>query len=152
MISQITYRSFQLFLLITCVKIATALLSEIHARKRVNEFRHKLENTNWDFSDQANNANDPNTASNIFIDKYTGLFDACVTPSGNLGLQRAYLGQSIRKISYISNIVYRLSANLRRIAFNDKSTVFGAEIIDILKNILDIGPSQINHVTSITFI
>ena len=52
-----------------------------------------------------------------------------------LGLQRAYLGQSIRKISYISNIVYRLSANLRRIAFNDKSTVFGAEIIDILKSI-----------------
>ena len=44
---------------------------------RVNEFRHKLENTNWDFSDQANNANDPNTAYNIFIDKYTGLFDAC---------------------------------------------------------------------------
>ena len=41
---------------------------------RVNEFRHKLENTNWDFSDQANNANDPNTAYNIFIDKYTGLF------------------------------------------------------------------------------
>ena len=37
----------------------------------------KLENTNWDFSDQANNANDPNTAYNIFIDKYTGLFDAC---------------------------------------------------------------------------
>ena len=29
------------------------------------------------FSDQANNANDPNTAYNIFIDKYTGLFDAC---------------------------------------------------------------------------
>ena len=77
MISQITYRSFQLFLLITCVKIATALLSEIHARKRVNEFRHKLENTNWDFSDQANNANDPKTAYNIFIDKYTGLFDVC---------------------------------------------------------------------------
>ena len=38
---------------------------------RVNEFRLKLENTNWDFSDQANNANDPNTAYNIFIDKYT---------------------------------------------------------------------------------
>ena len=32
------------------------------SEKRVNEFRHKLENTNWDFSDQANNANDPNTA------------------------------------------------------------------------------------------
>ena len=47
------------------------------SEKRVNEFRHKLENTNWDFSDQANNANDPNTAYNIFIDKYTGLFDAC---------------------------------------------------------------------------
>lgn len=47
------------------------------SKKRVNEFRHKLENTNWDFSDQANNANDPNTAYNIFIDKYTGLFDAC---------------------------------------------------------------------------
>ena len=44
---------------------------------RVNEFKHKLENTNWDFSDQANNANDPNTAYNIFIDKYTGLFDKC---------------------------------------------------------------------------
>ena len=44
---------------------------------RVNEFRLKLENTNWDFSDQANNANDPNTAYNIFIDKYTGLFDTC---------------------------------------------------------------------------
>ena len=76
MISPITYRSFQLFLVITCVKIATAILSEISAR-RVTEFRHKLENTNWDFSDQANNANDPNTAYNIFIDKYTGLFDAC---------------------------------------------------------------------------
>ena len=47
------------------------------SEKRVNEFRHKLENTNWDFSDQANNANDPNTAYNIFIDKYTGLFDTC---------------------------------------------------------------------------
>ena len=44
---------------------------------RVNEFRLKLENTNWDFSDQANHANDPNTAYNIFIDKYTGLFDTC---------------------------------------------------------------------------
>ena len=30
-----------------------------------------------DFSDQANNANDPKTAYNIFIDKYTGLFDTC---------------------------------------------------------------------------
>ena len=80
---------------------------------RVNEFRLKLENTNWDFSDQANNANDPNTICNIFIDKYTGLFDTCfpfktikgkaLTPSGNLGLQRTYLGQSIRKISYTSN-------------------------------------------------
>lgn len=47
------------------------------SEKRVNEFRHKLENTNWDSSDQANNANDPNTAYNIFSDKYTGLFDAC---------------------------------------------------------------------------
>ena len=47
------------------------------SEKRVNEFRHKLENTNWDFSDQANNANDPNTAYNIFIDEYTGLFDTC---------------------------------------------------------------------------
>ena len=37
----------------------------------------KLENTNWDFSDQSNNANDPNTANNILIDKYTGLFDTC---------------------------------------------------------------------------
>ena len=47
---------------------------------RVNEFRHKLQNTNLDFSDQANNANDvndPNTAYNIFISKYTGLFDTC---------------------------------------------------------------------------
>ena len=35
---------------------------------RVNEFRHKLENTNLDFSDQASSANDPNTAYNIFID------------------------------------------------------------------------------------
>jgi len=42
---------------------------------RVNE--HKLENTNWDFSDQANNANDPNTAYSISIDKYTGLLDTC---------------------------------------------------------------------------
>ena len=39
---------------------------------RVNEFRHKLENTNWNFSDQNNNANDPHTAYNIFIDKHTG--------------------------------------------------------------------------------
>ena len=44
---------------------------------RVNEFRLKLQNTNWDFSDQANNVNDPNTAFNIFIVKYTGLFDTC---------------------------------------------------------------------------
>ena len=44
---------------------------------KINEFRPKLENTNWDFPDQANNANDPNTAYNIFIDKYTGLFDTC---------------------------------------------------------------------------
>ena len=76
MISQITYRSFQLFLVIACVKTAIALLSEIPVR-RVNEFRHKLEDINWDFFDQANNANDPNTAYNIFIDKYTGLFDTC---------------------------------------------------------------------------
>ena len=47
------------------------------SEKRVNEFRHKLENTNWHFSHQANNANDPNTAYNIFSDKYTGLFDTC---------------------------------------------------------------------------
>ena len=84
------------------------------SEQRVNEFRHKLENTNWDFSDQANNANDPYTAYNIFIDKYTGLFDACFpfkTIKGKalnslrkpVGIQRAYLGQSIRKISYISN-------------------------------------------------
>ena len=45
--------------------------------KRVNEFRRKLENTNWDFCDQANNAKDPNSAYNVFIDKYTGLFDTC---------------------------------------------------------------------------
>ena len=32
---------------------------------------------NWDFCDQSNNANDPNTAYNILIDKYTGLFDTC---------------------------------------------------------------------------
>ena len=46
---------------------------------RVNEFRHKLEHINWNFSDQANNANanDPNIAYNVFIDKYTGLFDTC---------------------------------------------------------------------------
>ena len=48
-----------------------------NSEKRVNEFRHKLENTNWDFSDEANNASDPNTAYNAFIDKYTGLFDTC---------------------------------------------------------------------------
>ena len=36
------------------------------SEKRVNKFRHKLENTTWDFSDQANNANDPNTANNVF--------------------------------------------------------------------------------------
>ena len=40
---------------------------------------HELENTNWDFSDEANNASDlsANTAYNAFIDKYTGLFDTC---------------------------------------------------------------------------
>ena len=37
--------------------------------KRVNEFRRKLENTNWDSHDQASNAKDPNTAYNVFIDK-----------------------------------------------------------------------------------
>ena len=47
------------------------------SERRVNEFRHKLENTNWDISDQAIDANDPNTAYNIFIKKYTGLFDTC---------------------------------------------------------------------------
>ena len=45
--------------------------------KRVGEFRRKLENTNWYFYDQANNAKDPKTAYNVFIDKYTGLFDTC---------------------------------------------------------------------------
>ena len=45
--------------------------------QRDNAFRRKLENTNWDFYDQANNAKDPNTAYNVFIDKYTGLFDTC---------------------------------------------------------------------------
>ena len=47
------------------------------SEKRVHEFRHKLEDTNWDFCDQAKNAKDPNTAYNVFIDKYTGLFDSC---------------------------------------------------------------------------
>ena len=47
------------------------------SEKRVNEFRHKIENTNCDFSDKANNSNDPNTTYNIFIYKYTGLFGAC---------------------------------------------------------------------------
>ena len=45
--------------------------------KRVNEFRRKLQNTKRDSCDQANNAKDPNTAYNVFIDKYTGLFDTC---------------------------------------------------------------------------
>lgn len=30
--------------------------------QRVNEFRLKLQNANWDFPHQANDANDPNTA------------------------------------------------------------------------------------------
>ena len=76
MISPITYRSFQIvfgdYLRKDCNSFTIRDISE----KRVTEFRHKLENTNWDFSDQANNANDPNTAYNIFIDKYTGLFGA----------------------------------------------------------------------------
>ena len=32
---------------------------------------------NQRFSDQANIANDANTAYNVFIEKYTGLFDTC---------------------------------------------------------------------------
>ena len=47
------------------------------SERRVNEFRHKLENTNWDIFDQATDVNDPNTAYNIFIEKFTGLFDTC---------------------------------------------------------------------------
>ena len=47
------------------------------SEKRVNEFRHKIENTNCDFSDKANNSNDPNTTYNIFIKKYTSLFVMC---------------------------------------------------------------------------
>ena len=105
MISQITYRSFQLFLVITCVKIATS-------EKRVNEFRHKLENTNWDFSDQANNANDPNTAYNIFIDKYTGLFDACFpfkTIKGKAlnSFRKPWLTKSLLRSSNKKNKLYK---------------------------------------------
>ena len=58
-------------------KDSNSFTFRVTSEKRVNEFRHKLENTNWNFSDQVNIANDPNTAYNIFIDKYTGLFDAC---------------------------------------------------------------------------
>ena len=75
MISQITYPSivFGDYLRKDNNSFAIRDTSEI----RVNELRHKLETINWDFSDQTNNTNDPNTAYNIFIDKYTGLFDMC---------------------------------------------------------------------------
>ena len=77
MISQITYRPFQLFFGDYLGKDSNSFTIRDTSEIRVNEFRHKLENTNWDFPDQSNNANDPNTAYNIFIDKYTGLFDTC---------------------------------------------------------------------------
>ena len=71
MISQITYRFFQ------SLRDYLRKDSNSFTIRDTNEFTHKLENTNWDFTDQANNANDPNTAYNIFIDKYTGIFDTC---------------------------------------------------------------------------
>ena len=72
MIPQITYR-----LLDYLRKDSDSFTIRDTSEIRVNEFRYKLENTNWDFSDRANDANDPNTAYNIFINKYTGLFDKC---------------------------------------------------------------------------
>ena len=77
MISQITYRPFQLFFGDYLGKDSNSFTIRDTSEIRVNEFRHKLENSNWDLYDQSNNANDPDTAYNILIDKYTGLFDTC---------------------------------------------------------------------------
>ena len=73
--------SFQLLLVMTCLKTATAFLSNISERKEsMNLETNYKNNTNCPglvFSDQASNANDPNTTYNIFIKKYTSLFVMC---------------------------------------------------------------------------
>ena len=73
--------SFQLLLVMTCLKTATAFLSNISERKEsMNLETNYKNNTNCPglvFSDQASNANDPNTTYNIFIKKYISLFVMC---------------------------------------------------------------------------
>ena len=57
------------------------------------------------FSDQTNNANDPTTAYNIFIDKYTGLFDTCVSFKTIKG--KAWLTKSLLRSINKKNKLYK---------------------------------------------
>ena len=95
--------------MITCVKIATALLSKILARKESMNL-----DTNYKIQTGISLIRPTMpmiiTPLTIFLSISTLAYLMRVsllklskvkllTPSGNLGLQRAYLGQSIRKIS-----------------------------------------------------
>ena len=42
--------------------------------KREQEFKTKLENTDWEFDKESG---DPNASYDVFIEKFTGLFDSC---------------------------------------------------------------------------
>ena len=85
---------------------------------RVNEFRLKLENTNWDFSDQANSANDPNAAYNIFIDKYNGLFDTCFP----FKTVKGKVLNSFRKPWLTNSFLRSINKKNKRITYRNKLT------------------------------
>ena len=44
------------------------------SEKRTEEFKTKLENTNWEFDKESG---DPNASYDVFIEKFPGLFDSC---------------------------------------------------------------------------
>ena len=44
------------------------------SEKRTEEFKTKLENTNWEFD---NESSDPNASYDVFIEEFTSLFDSC---------------------------------------------------------------------------
>ena len=44
------------------------------SEKRTEEFKTKLENTDWEFDKESG---DPNASYDVFIEKFTGLFDSC---------------------------------------------------------------------------
>ena len=44
------------------------------SEKRTEELKTKVENTDWEFDKESG---DPNTSYDVFIEKFTGLFDSC---------------------------------------------------------------------------